>query len=661
MSINTPKNGPETTGADLETAIQNAQSASDLEIEITLPDGSKNPCNVGEAVRTLRAKEVITQDQCSDYHEQIIKKCTELGLNPNDYLGDMKVDEIESLEKMAINIEKGEIEIPSSPDTDAPEIEFEASDSGELREVESGNIDISEPDNELETPEEVSVYNQRLETIAEAKTAQDFYVYTGYGIAAENGTHMFTAIKVNFQEEDISEKEARDLEEKCKEKMKKLRLKKAMKEAISDSENDAFIEQHRGYMVQKTPFQIAKDNITEVYYGELNATHLRKTADDFRLNEEEKIELYRLWVITFVKGQDITTIDGILSLAYSAEHIKTNLKAIINLIPEISDTKKDKMFNSIVDLHEPSSEGFPEQHQQHLPPHEEPQQQPENQAPSNEDMSQERNIRDQANENVENSETPTPKSTRKNVRALLLALAVIGAGAYGVYKYNTSTPYKDTSAATASAQAGKNNANNNSTAGNENNKEEAIAAAADATVENDADVIEDEGVLAEDEDAAVEDKDAIVENNEEASTEKDAELAVVTGSDTGETSDTGDTEVTDEDKEDIVDEDSEDTVVPPTLEDRKIAKAIKIPFLKDESIEIDVETKVSEYGDTLVDFEKSVEKWENNGWEVLEPFHHSYSKWGYILKKDDTIVFVLNQLLEIDQSTIPGWVQPKTW
>jgi len=633
MSINTPKNGPETTGADLETAIQNAQSASDLEIEITLPDGSKNPCNVGEAVRTLRAKEVITQDQCSDYHEQIIKKCTELGLNPNDYLGDMKVDEIESLEKMAINIEKGEIEIPSGPDTDAPEIEFEASDSGELREVEGGNIDISEPDDELENPTEVSIYNQRLETIAEAKKAGDFYVFTGWG--STEGTHMFTAIKVSLLGKEITKAEARDLETKCKEKMRKLRLVREMNKAISDSENADFVQQQRGFITEKTPFEQRRDSLKlRSEDGELKVNDLVDIAKNTTFSQEERLELYTFWVNNFNK--DNYALEGLLTLAYTgSDLIRKDLHTIIGLIPDLSDDEKENMFKSI------TVDEF------------------ENQAPSNEDMSQ-------VNKNVDNHETPTPKNTQRNIRALILALAVISAGAYGVYKYNTSTPYKDTSAATASAQAGKNKTNN--TAGNENNEEGAIAATEDATVENDADVVQDEGVVVEDEDAvvededaAIEDKDAIVENNEEASTEKDAELAVVTGSDTGETSDTGDTEVTDEDKEDVVDEDSEDTVVPPTLEDRKIAKAIKIPFLKDESIEIDVETKVSEYGDTLVDFEKSVEKWENNGWEVLEPFHHSYSKWGYILKKDDTIVFVLNQLLEIDQSTIPGWVQPKTW
>jgi hypothetical protein len=86
-----------------------------------------------------------------------------------------------------------------------------------------------------------------------------------------------------------------------------------------------------------------------------------------------------------------------------------------------------------------------------------------------------------------------------------------------------------------------------------------------------------------------------------------------------------------------------------------------IPFLKEKSMKMTVSTIVTEYGDTLIDFDGSLAGWEESGWERLEAFHHSPTKQGWILRNDETTVFILQQLLEENQATVLAYIQPKTW
>ena len=234
-----------------------------------------------------------------------------------------------------------------------------------------------------------------------------------------------------------------------------------------------------------------------------------------------------------------------------------------------------------------------------------------------EDVNDENTVQDEVYINKNN-----PENTRSNVRNSLLAVvglvAVIGAGIYSYNKNGQPNNIKNNSAVEANTSA--------------------KGAILDLDTGNDREELTGTGQTTEETvDAEVNEETVDAELNEET---VDAEV----------NEEIVDAEVNEEVVEEIVDTD---------LNDKK--ELVKVPFIKEESIKMTFVAKTTMFGDTMIDFDSSIIEWEKNGWEAVEAFYHSPTKNGWILKNNDQVVFILQQIVENGENNVLAYIQPKTW
>ena len=242
----------------------------------------------------------------------------------------------------------------------------------------------------------------------------------------------------------------------------------------------------------------------------------------------------------------------------------------------------------------------------------------------------------------------TPEKARSSIRNSLLAVAgLVAVAGFGLYNANNNFRSNHIQQNTNSIQ--ENTLADGSVVELDSGTQEQVLYV-DETVDAE---VADETVDAEVPDETV--------DAEVADETVDAEVVDETV-DAGVPDETVDAEVADETVDaEVVDETVDAGVPDETVDAGATNKTIKIPFLKEESIQINFVPKTTIYGDIMIDFDASIIEWENDGWEALEAFYHSPTKSGWILKKEEQIVFILQQIVEKGENNVLAYVQPKTW
>ncbi len=485
----------------------------------------------------------------------------------------------------------------------------------------------------------IPVFRTMLENLKKAKQESDFMIYTGH---IDDPVHVFTAIKVNLELEEITEDEADKLTEKCKEMWEKLKLKKRLiKKHLNASQDRDHVIQSMGLVPDKTTYELCLENL-EAFANNLSTEHLENIFNACKDNADERAILYSVWIKTFLENGNDDQIFGNLHMVLEATpDFKKDLPMIVDLLPNLNKKAKEKMLHELglMDMEE-EVENVPECTPEEIKEIEnnffiegdkidrkitqlkekdrknedKPFYINEFEINSQEENNNEEDVKSKDdNKNIDkDSNTDTPEKTQSRLRNSLLAaaglLAAIGIGytAFNNLEQNNNTRENSALSSTNSGSEGS----------------------ASTPGEKETPPSETPAIAANPEDAttAQEEPDAAAQEEPDATTQ-------------------------DADKEDKA----------PAIANADRPAIPKIPFLKEKSMEMPVSTKVTRYGDTVVDFDTSLENWEENGWEKLEAFHHSPTKQGWILRKDETIVFVLQQLLELDQTKILAYIQPKTW